>query len=64
MQPAGRTQAALSNSLCRRCVFCVSYCAACADRYVARLTGQMPEDPLQLAVAEQAYFFCEDLFQT
>lgn len=47
-------------------------CAAClfhlhcprTDHYVAKLTGMLPEDPLTAALADQAYFFCEDVWQT
>ncbi len=35
-----------------------------ADRYVAKLTGLPPEDPWAAALADQAYFFCEDLWLT
>ncbi len=35
-----------------------------ADRYVAQLTGLLPEDPWAAALADQAYFFCEDVWQT
>lgn len=36
----------------------------CVDQYVAKLTGILPEDPLTAALADQAYFFCEDVWQT
>lgn len=44
---------------------CADPCAAVpADRYVSRLAGMMPDDPWKVALAEQAYFFCEDIFRT
>jgi hypothetical protein len=50
---------------CQRCDCAVlAVTAAPADRYVARLAGMMPDDPWELALAEQAYFFCEDIFRT
>jgi hypothetical protein len=36
----------------------------CADHYLAKLAGLLPEDPLTAALADQAYFFCEDVWQT
>eukprot|EP00775_Hariotina_reticulata_P004727 gene4727-4977_t len=34
------------------------------DHYAAKLAGLYPSDPLKAALADQAYFFCEDLLQT
>lgn len=39
-------------------------CFIAADRYVAHLTGLLPDDPWTAALADQAYFFCEDVYQT
>jgi hypothetical protein len=36
----------------------------CADHYLAKLAGLLPEDPLTAALADQAYFFCLDVWQT
>jgi glutathione S-transferase len=33
------------------------------DRYVAKITGFLPDDPLTAALADQAYFFVEDVWQ-
>lgn len=30
------------------------------DRYCAHLAGMMPSDPLEAAIADQVYFFCEE----
>lgn len=38
--------------------------SAAIDHYVAALAGLLPQDPWQAAVADQAYFFCEDVWQT
>jgi glutathione S-transferase len=38
--------------------------SAAIDHYVAKQTGLLPEDPLTAALADQAYFFCEDIWQT
>jgi hypothetical protein len=37
--------------------------AVAPDHYAAKLAGLYPEDPLQAALADQAYFFCEDVLQ-
>jgi hypothetical protein len=37
--------------------------AVLPDRYVAQRAGLLPSDPWQVAVADQAYFFCEDVWQ-
>jgi hypothetical protein len=34
-----------------------------ADHYAAKLAGLMPADPLAAALADQAYFFVEDILQ-
>jgi hypothetical protein len=39
-------------------------CARATDHYVAKQTGLLPEDPLIAALADQVYFFCEDIWQT
>jgi glutathione S-transferase len=36
---------------------------AAIDRYCAAITGRLPADPLNVAEAENAYFFLEDLWQ-
>lgn len=38
--------------------------SAAIDHYVAKVTGLLPEDPWTGALADQAYFFCEDIWQT
>jgi hypothetical protein len=35
----------------------------CADHYAAKLAGLVPTDPLAAALADQAYFFVEDVLQ-
>jgi hypothetical protein len=35
---------------------------AAIDHYVARLAGMMPDDPWEAALADQAYFFWEDVW--
>eukprot|EP00879_Flechtneria_rotunda_P004904 GHRR01005178.1.p1 GENE.GHRR01005178.1~~GHRR01005178.1.p1 ORF type:complete len:218 (+),score=60.93 GHRR01005178.1:172-825(+) len=37
---------------------------AAIDRYCAKITGHLPDDPWQAALADQAYFFCEDVWMT
>lgn len=34
-----------------------------ADRYCAAITGVLPEDPLKVAEAEQAYCFIADIWE-
>jgi glutathione S-transferase len=38
--------------------------SAAIDRYCAQLAGLLPADPWKIALADQAYFFCEDIWQT
>lgn len=38
--------------------------SAAIDRYVAQRAGLLPSDPWKVAQADQAYFFCEDVWQT
>lgn len=38
--------------------------SAAIDHYVAKVTGMLPDDPFEAALADQAYFFCEDCWQT
>jgi glutathione S-transferase len=38
--------------------------SAAIDHYAAKLGGLLPEDAWQAALADQAYFFCEDVWQT
>jgi glutathione S-transferase len=38
--------------------------SAAIDRYCAQLAGVLPTDPWKAALADQAYFFCEDIWQT
>uniref|UniRef100_A0A383VC85 Glutathione S-transferase n=1 Tax=Tetradesmus obliquus TaxID=3088 RepID=A0A383VC85_TETOB len=38
--------------------------SAAIDRYLAQRAGLLPADPWKAAQADQAYFFCEDVWQT
>lgn len=38
--------------------------SAAIDHYVAKLAGLLPSDPWAAALADQAYGFCEDVWQT
>jgi hypothetical protein len=43
---------------------CILLCLFfCADHYAAKLAGLVPTDPLAAALADQAYFFVEDVLQ-
>jgi hypothetical protein len=46
-----------------RCVLVHRCCVCAADRYVAQRAGLLPSDPWKVAQADQAYFFCEDVWQ-
>jgi hypothetical protein len=38
-------------------------CFLIADHYAAKLAGLVPADPLAAALADEAYFFVEDILQ-
>lgn len=41
----------------------MTHCQNAADHYAAKLAGLVPSDPLAAALADQAYFFVEDVLQ-
>lgn len=61
LSPVINASTGLLHSLCSWSCLLIQ---PAADHYVAKLTGMMPEDPWKAALADQAYFFCEDIWQT